>query len=87
MDTIKSRANGSTFLEVSKSNFKPIPVLVPTESLMTAFDAVVRPVYERMVMNVRLIDNLTNLRDTLLSRLISGKLRIPEAEKLVASAL
>jgi hypothetical protein len=30
---------------------------------------------------------LAELRDTLLPRLISGKLRVPEAEKLVEAAL
>jgi type I restriction enzyme, S subunit len=30
---------------------------------------------------------LTNLRDTLLPKLLSGQLRIPDAEKLMADAL
>src|SRR5690554_7116104 len=35
MDEIKSRASGTTFAEISKKNFKIIPVVVPPESLMS----------------------------------------------------
>src|SRR5579864_2540832 len=50
-DLIVSRANGSTFLEISKSNFRPLPVVTPPEGLMKAFDSTVRPLYLKMVAN------------------------------------
>jgi type I restriction enzyme S subunit len=34
--------------------------------------------------NIHQIRTLTNLRDTLLPKLISGELRVPEAEEMVA---
>lgn len=80
MDDIKSRANGSTFLEISKGAFRPIPVLVPSAVLMQAFDGLVRPLYQRLVENQRERATLTDLRDSLLPRLMSGKLRIPDVE-------
>ncbi len=79
MDEIKSHANGSTFMEISKAAFRPLKVVVPPTPVIQAFDDVARSLYERMVGNVRQIDSLTDLRDTLLPRLMSGKLRIPEA--------
>ena len=42
---------------------------------------------DRRVLNEREIRSLTNLRDTLLPKLISGELRISAAEKLVEDAL
>jgi type I restriction enzyme, S subunit len=42
-DFIVSRANGSTFLEISKSSFRPILVTAPPEPLMKEFDLKVRP--------------------------------------------
>jgi type I restriction enzyme S subunit len=81
MDEIKSRANGSTFMEISKAAFRPIPALVPSESLVAAYDTLARPLYKRLVANVRQSNTLVELRDTLLPRLMSGKLRIADVEK------
>lgn len=76
MDEIKSHANGSTFMEISKAAFRPLKVALPPISVIQAFDNVARSLYERMVSNVRQIGSLTDLRDTLLPRLMSGKLSL-----------
>ncbi len=73
---ILSRANGSTFLEISKANFRPIPLVAPTGMIMDAFDQEVRPLYRRVIENERESRTLASLRDLLLPRLISGELRI-----------
>ena len=82
-EAIVSRANGSTFLEISKSAFRPMPVIVPGPEIMASFDAVARPLYEAIVNNEKQNRTLADLRDTLLPRLISGKLRVPEAEAML----
>jgi len=79
MDEIKSHANGSTFMDISRAVFRPLKVIAPSIPIIRLFDDVARSLYARMVGNVRQIDNLTELRATLLPRLIFGKLRIPEA--------
>ncbi|MDD2465301.1 MAG: restriction endonuclease subunit S [Desulfobulbus sp.] len=86
MEIIKSRSNGSTFMEISKKAFRPIPALVPPVSLINSYMAVAEPVFERLVKNEQQAQTLTNLRDTLLPRLISGQLRLPDAEALVEEA-
>ncbi|RJP25764.1 MAG: restriction endonuclease subunit S, partial [Deltaproteobacteria bacterium] len=48
-EEIISRANGSTFLEISKANFRPIKLIAPSTAVMRAFDAQVRPLYQRIV--------------------------------------
>ena len=73
-DEILSRANGSTFLEISKSSFRPIEVLAPPADAMASFDRVVRPIHERVVANEREIGVLAEIRDALLPRLLSGGL-------------
>ena len=82
-DEILSRANGSTFLEISKTNFRPIPLVVPSDNVMRTFDKMVRVFYERIVTNEHEIQNLSTLRDTILPKLIFGELRVPDAKKLV----
>ncbi|MEO0054924.1 MAG: hypothetical protein RLZZ50_871 [Verrucomicrobiota bacterium] len=73
MTEIKSRATGTTFPEISKKNFRPIPmVLAPTE-LMTAFTAATRPLYNRITANLHQSRTLATLRDTLMPKLLSGE--------------
>ena len=80
MDVIKARANGSTFMEISKKAFRPIPILVPPAQIVEAFHAVGSPLFARMVENERQAQTISAIRDLLLRRLISGKLRLPDAE-------
>ncbi len=87
MEGIKGRANGSTFMEISKKAFRPIPALVPTADVLDAFANIAEPLFERLIENERQAQTLTQLRDTLLPRLISGQLRLPEAETLLEKAL
>jgi len=87
MERIKGRANGSTFMEISKKAFRPIPVLVPTTEALDAFANIADPLFERLIENERQAQTLTQLRDTLLPRLISGRLRLPETENLLENSL
>lgn len=76
MEVILGNANGSTFQEISKSNFRPIPVIVPPESILKAFRERTEPLYRHIVENERESRTLAQLRDTLLPKLISGEVRI-----------
>lgn len=80
MDLILGSANGSTFQEISKSNFRPIPVIVPPEPILNAFLERTGQLYRHIVENERESKALAQLRDTLLPKLISGNLRIANAE-------
>ena len=87
MDVIKSRANGSTFMEISKKAFRPIPALVPPEPVLDAYIGVAGALFGRLVENQRLAQTLATLRDTLLPRLISGQLRLPEVKAIVEESV
>jgi type I restriction enzyme, S subunit len=83
MDTIIANANGTTFLEISKSNFRPIPAIKPPIALLEAFIKVIGPLFKRIVNNTKEKMMLANLRDTLLPKLLSGEIRLKQAEKMV----
>ena len=76
MNAILAKANGSTFQEISKGNFRPLPVVIPPEPVLQAFDAVARPLYERIAKNEKESRTLAQTRDLLLPRLMSGEIRI-----------
>jgi len=74
MAEIEGRATGTTFAEISKQNFRPIPMLLPSKELMAAFSERVATLYARITANLRESQTLASLRDTLLPKLLSGEL-------------
>ncbi len=68
---IVSRANGSTFLEISKTNFRPIPVVTPPEHVMREFHQRARCLYKRLVACARESCAIETLRDALLPTLLT----------------
>lgn len=86
MDSIESRASGTTFQEISKSNFRSIPLAVPTDKVMRAFTERVEPLHRQIVANVRQSRTLSTIRDTLLPKLISGETRVSAARPVETMA-
>jgi type I restriction enzyme S subunit len=83
MDVIIGNANGTTFLEISKRNFRPIPVIVPPPDVLEAFVGRTEPLYARIVSNLRESSTLAAIRDALLPKLLSGEIRVKDAEQIV----
>lgn len=78
MEAVKQKANGSTFMEISKAAFRPIKVALPPPDTLVQFDEVAAPMLERIQNNERHIAILAAIRDALLPRLLSGQLRVPQ---------
>ena len=86
-DLISSAGSGgSVFANLSTGRFKELPILQPCEESRTAFSAIIRPMLQRIEISQKEISTLSELRDTLLPKLISGELRIPDAEKFLEEA-
>jgi type I restriction enzyme S subunit len=84
MDEVLARAGGTTFAEISKSNFRTIPVVVPPTEIVAVFDSLAAPLRGQLVTNVKESVALESLRDTLLPALLSGDVTIARAEKTVS---
>lgn len=76
MEEIKGRANGTTFLEISKSNFRPMPIFIPSPEKMKEFVKTVEPMYQKIVANLKESRTLASLRDSLLPKLMRGEVRV-----------
>jgi len=81
---VSSKAVQSGFSKAELGQYK---VIMPSSDLAEAFEQFGKAVWERVKANRELAQTLTQLRDTLLPRLISGQLRLREAEALVAEAV
>ena len=77
-------AKGSKMPRGDKNAIMAYPVVAPTEVLQRAYSSLVEVYYKKININVLKNEVLTSLRDTLLPKLISGELRVPDAEKMVA---
>ncbi len=87
LDHVKEISGGSTFAEISKKAFRPLPVLVPSKRILGVYHEGCRSVYDRVVSNTRESALLVSLRDTLLPKLVSGEVRVHNAEKLVGAVV
>lgn len=83
----KHTIQGATVNRIALKAFPSYLVLNPSETLKLAFNDVVEPLWATIHSNQAQVKTLTQLRDTLLPRLISGQLRLPEVEATVENCL
>ncbi len=81
---VEATETATTVIHLGKNDIDRFRALVPSREVLLAFANVVAPMYERIVSNKQAARTLATLRDTLLPRLISGQLRLPQAEALLA---
>ena len=67
---------GTVFGSISKSDFQNIEIMVPPIKLIKKFQAIAKPIDDKIISNQAQINTLENLRDTLLPKLMSGEARI-----------
>lgn len=80
-------SEGTVFGSISKKDFQNLPVIEVSEGLLRVYDSITSSLDTQIVNNELIVRSLTALRNTLLPRLISGQLRLPEAQDLVEDAV
>ena len=75
---IENKSTGSTFKEASGSLMKSLQVIMPEQKVFEDFETIVSPLFARIESLEKENSRLSLLRDTLLPRLMSGELEIPE---------
>lgn len=79
-------AEGTVFGSISKANFHAIVCLAPPTEVVAFFELMLAPLDDRIEIATIESRTLAALRDTLLPNLISGKLRVKEAEQFLKEA-
>ena len=72
-------SNGAKMPRVSWKDLAVYPISVPPPQVAEAYNKSLQSLMDRMKANIHQAQTLATLRDTLLPRLISGQLRVPEA--------
>jgi type I restriction enzyme S subunit len=76
LTSVQSIVTGAVQPKISQANLNKVPVIVPSDDELKAFDATVQPVFAQ-IRNLRAEnDRLATTRDTLLPRLMSGELDV-----------
>ncbi len=63
-----------------------MPIVLPPKDVLTVFEETANALTNSQISNTQRVQTLATLRDTLLPRLISGQLRLPEVLEQVADA-
>ena len=71
---------GSAVPTLNRNHIHGLPYLVPARGCVEAYERMAIRMHERARVNEQHAQTLATLRDTLLPRLISGQLRLPEIE-------
>ncbi len=76
VDELIGAAYGSVFDTITTNTFKGTKIKLPSEERIQQFESEVRPYFNKMLLNQTQIRTLTQLRDALLPKLISGEVRV-----------
>ena len=87
VDEFLSLANGATFLELSRGNFKKLPVRLAEPEVLNSFAEVAGSLHSSAAAAHRENETLAATRDALLPQLMSGKLRVRDAEQAVEAVV
>jgi len=80
---ITSRAHGSAQPNVSAEAILDISIIVPSRTVRDAYDNLCSPMMDKILNGYGEISTLAAVRDALLPKLISGELRVKDAERIL----
>ena len=79
-------SKATTMGHIQRAHLTQAKVVTPPDEFVSAVGDCFAPLLDRWITNALKAQTLATLRDTLLPRLISGQLRLPEAEAMLESA-
>ncbi len=74
-------SKATTMGHIQRKHLTEAMVVVPSSQVLAEADKIFGPLLDQWINNAEQAQTLANLRDTLLPRLISGQLRLPDAEQ------
>ena len=77
---IVNRGQGSAQPNISAADIMSIPCVIPTADVLNTFNDTVQPLFDLIITNQQENQRLSELRDTLLPKLISGELDVSDIQ-------
>ena len=79
-DNLVALGNGSVFTNLKTDILKNYPTNLPTDEVLNEFDKIMKPIFSMILSTTRESKRLTEIRDTLLPRLMSGELDVSDLD-------
>ena len=80
LNMIEQTQVATTVIHIGKKDFDAFEILLPSEDVLNQFDEITTPMVEQIVNNRLENKRLSNLRDTLLPKLMSGELNVSDID-------
>ncbi len=80
-------ADGTVFGSINKQDVEKLSIIKPSPEAIKEFEKIITSTDEKILSNIKEILELEKQRDYLLPKLISGDIRIPDAEKFIEGVL
>jgi type I restriction enzyme S subunit len=87
IDSLRSQANSGVQVNLSTNAIKSSKVITPPSDVNLRFNIACLPLFEKINETSKENQTLTQFRDTLLPKLISGEVRLKEFEQEISAAL
>ena len=87
IERLSALADGGAYPAVRPEVVHQTPCVVPTVEVLRAFEAFASPLLRKAAANARRAALLADIRDAMLPRLLSGRLRLPEWQEEVEGAV
>ena len=80
IDYVISWQTGGAQQHINKENINNSPLLVPDNKILIKYAAILKPIFDKIASNSFESLNLSKIRDALLPKLMSGEVRVMDAE-------
>ena len=79
-EKLVSLGNGSVFTNLKTDILKNYPAILPSNDILDSFNGLVKPIFSLILEKTRENNRLSEIRDTLLPKLMSGELDVSEID-------
>lgn len=84
MHELKHRGGKAAIPGINQADVRELKMIIPEDQILDRLEEITDPIVSIILNNAKQMQSLASLRDTLLPRLISGQLRLPNTEALSA---
>ncbi len=76
VEEIRQKAGGSTYLEISKTVFRELKIILPKDEVLAEYQKNVHDIFDEIYCRTEMIKSLVDMRNRLLSKLMSGEVEV-----------
>lgn len=76
IEMMKAYSYGTVFDTITTKTFEEMEVIIPSKSLIAEYEKTVNPIFSKILENQKQNQTLAQLRDSLLPKLMSGKIEV-----------